>query len=227
MAKRKPSPSRWPTILAFVVLGVVVAALIVVGIKSLTGEKSGRTRKPPTVTLLPDKPPPPPPPPKEEKRPEPPKDEAKEVKVTQNVEQQAPQPAPSEQLKMEGAAGEGGGPFSAGTVGRDYIGGAVGTVGGGPGGIGMGAYATRLQRHFQDYLARNRKLRGSDYRVVVKLWLRRDGSLERAELAGSTGADSLDGLLRESLLQAPALREPMPENIAQPIRIRVTNRGAA
>lgn len=212
-------------VVAVAVLGIVVLALIVVGVKSLMSEKSGRPRKPPTVTLLPDKPPPPPPPPKEEKRPEPPKDDHKEVKVVQNVEQAAPQ-APSEQLKMEGAAGDGGGPFSAGTVGSDYVGGAVGTIGG-AGGIGMGAYASRLQRHFQDYLRRNRKLRGSDYRVVVKLWLRRDGSLERAELAGSTGTEGLDELLRESLQQAPAMREPPPENVALPIRIRVTNRGAA
>ena len=143
----------------------------------------------------------------------------------QNVEQAAPQ-APSEQLKMEGAAGEGGSPFGSGTVGSDYVGGAVGTVGG-TGGVGMGAYATHLQRHFQDYLSRNRKLRGSDYRVVVKLWLRGDGSLERAELSGSTGTDTLDQLLQESLQQAPAMREAPPENLALPIRIRVTNRGAA
>lgn len=225
MAKRKNPPSRWPIVIASLITGVVVLALVVVGVKMLMGEKSTKARKPPTVTLLPDKPPPPPPPPKEEKRPEPPKEQTKEVKVTQNVEQ-APQPAPSEQLKMEGAAGEGGGPFSAGTVGSEYVGGEVGTVGG-TGGIGMGAYATRLQRHFQDYLSRNRKLRGSDYRVVVKLWLNRDGSLERAELSGSTGTESLDELLSETLRQAPALSEPPPENVALPIRIRVTNRGAA
>lgn len=227
MAKqRKSHPPRWPMVIVFTVLGVLLLALTVVGIKSLMSEKSGKPRKPPTVTLLPDKPPPPPPPPKEEKRPEPPKDEAKEVKVVQNVEQQAPQPAPSEQLKMEGAAGEGGSPFGSGTVGQDYVGGAVGTVGG-AGGIGMGAYANRLQRHFQDYLSRNRKLRGSDYRVVVKLWLSRDGSLERAELSGSTGTENLDELLRETLQQAPAIGEVVPDNIALPIRIRVTNRGAA
>lgn len=226
MEPRKPPPSRWPIVIAFTVLGIVLLALIVVGIKSLMSEKSGKPRKPPTVTLLPDRPPPPPPPPKEEKRPEPPKDESKEVKVTQNVEQQAQQPAPSEQLKMEGAAGEGGSPFGSGTVGQDYVGGDVSSVGG-AGGFGMGPYATRLQRHFQDHLSRNRKLRGSDYRVVIKLWLNGDGSLERAELAGSTGTESIDELLRESLLQAPAMREAPPGNIAQPIRIRVTNRGAA
>ena len=76
-------------------------------------------------------------------------------------------------------------------------------------------------------MSRNRKLRGSDYRIVVRLWLRRDGSLERAELAGSTGSTSLDELLHDSLQQIPAMRETLPENLAMPIRIRITNRGAA
>lgn len=225
MENHKPAAPRWPMILGLVVLAAIVLALMVMGIRSLMSEKSSKPRKAPTVTLMPDKPPPPPPPPKEEKRPEPPKDEAKEVKVVQNVEQ-APAPAPSEQLKMEGAAGDGDGPFGQGTVGREYVGGDVGTIGAG-GGSGLGAYASRLQRHFQDHLSRNRKLRGSDYRVVVKLWLRRDGSLERVELADSTGTESLDELLRETLLQAPPLREAPPENTVQPIRIRVTNRGSA
>jgi protein TonB len=60
----------------------------------------------------------------------------------------------------------------------------------------------------------------------VKIWLRRDGSIERAELAGTTGFEKLDQLLRESLQQIPAMREAIPENLVQPIRIRVTNRGA-
>lgn len=216
---------RWLKRLVLVLVGVLLLALGVYGVKSLKGDKSGKPRRPPAVTLLPDKPPPPPPPPKEVKPQEAPKENPKEVKVVQTTEA-VPQAAPSEQLKMEGAAGEGGGPFSAGTVGREYVGGAVGTVGS-VGGGGTGAFASRLQRHFQDQLSRNRKLRGSDYRIVVRLWLRRDGSLERAELAGSTGSTSLDELLHDSLQQIPAMRETLPENLAMPIRIRITNRGAA
>lgn len=214
--KIKPS-RRWVSIVVIAVLGAALIALVTWGIMTLMGGKSGKPRKPPVVTLLPDKPPPPPPPPKEEKKPEPPK-ENKDVKIEPPKE--APQPAQNEPLKMEGAAGDGDSAFGAGTVGREYAGGAIG-------GAGMqGMYAGRLQRHLQEQLSRNRKLKESDYRVTVRVWLRRDGSVEKADLAQSTGNSGLDELLREALLQVAAMREAPPENMPQPIRIRITARGA-
>ncbi|MGB4064173.1 MAG: TonB family protein [Azonexus sp.] len=211
------SPRRWVSIVVIAVLGAALIALVTWGIMTLMGGKSGKPRKPPVVTLLPDKPPPPPPPPKEEKKPEPPK-ENKDVKIEPPKE--APQPAQNEPLKMEGAAGDGDSAFGAGTVGREYAGGAIG-------GAGMqGMYAGRLQRHLQEQLSRNRKLKESDYRVTVRVWLRRDGSVEKADLAQSTGNSGLDELLREALLQVAAMREAPPENMPQPIRIRITARGA-
>jgi len=219
MENANQPPRRWLKILVGALLGVALLGLVAWGISSLMGAKTGKPRKPSTVTLMPDKPPPPPP--KEEKRPEPPKEDKKEVKIEQPREQ-VPQPAQNEPLKMEGAAGDGDGPFGAGTVGREYAGGTVGAMG-----MQQGLYAGRLQRHLQEQLSRNRKLRESDYRVTVKIWLRHDGSLDRAELAGSTGNETLDQLLRETLQQIPPMREAPPENLIQPLKIRVTNRGAA
>lgn len=210
-----PQPRRWPKILAIALLAIALLGLAAWGVKGMMGGKSGKPRKPSTVTLLPDKPPPPPP--KEEKKPEPPKEDKKDVKMEPPKEQVA-QPAQNEPLKMEGAAGEGGSPFGAGSVGRDYAGGAIG---------GAGTYSGRLQRHFQEQLSRTRKLRESDYRIIVKIWLRRDGSLDRAELSGTTGNEKLDQILRDSLQQIPPMREALPDNLVQPLRIRVTNRGAA
>ena len=218
MEKQKLPPRRWPKILVAIVLGLSLIGLIGWGIKSLMGGKSDKPRKAPVVTLLPDKPPPPPPPPKEEKKPEP-KEEKKDVKIEQPKE--APQPAQNEPLKMEGAAGDGESAFGAGTVGREYTGGTVGATG-----MQQGLYAGRLQRHLQDQLSRNRKLKESDYRVSLRVWLRRDGSVEKAELAQSTGNEALDELLKETLLQVTAMREAPPENMPQPIRIRITARGA-
>ena len=212
------SPRRWVSIVVIAVLGAAVVALVTWGIMTLMGGKSGKPRKPPVVTLLPDKPPPPPPPPKEEKKPEPPK-ENKDVKMEPPKE--TPQPAQNEPLKMEGAAGDGDSAFGAGTVGREYAGGNIGATG-----AAQGMYAGRLQRHLQEQLSRNRKLKESDYRVTVRVWLRRDGSVEKADLAQSTGNSGLDDLLREALLQVAAMREAPPENMPQPIRIRITARGA-
>lgn len=213
-------PRRWLSFIVIVVAGVAVIALVTWGIMTLMGAKTGKPRKPPTVTLLPDKPPPPPPPPKEEKRPEPPKESNKEVKVDQPKEVQ--QPAQNEPLKMEGMAGDGDGPFSAGTVGKDYVGGTIGTTGG----VQQSMFAGRLQRHLQEQLGRVRKLKESDYRVNVRIWLRRDGSVERAELVQTTGSGALDELLQESLMKVSAFRDALPENMPQPIRIRITGRGA-
>lgn len=215
------TPRRWPKLLGLALLGILLLALAVWGIRTLMGGKADKPRKPPTVTLLPDKPPPPPPPPKEEKRPEPPKEERKEVKLEQPREA-VPQPAQNEPLKMEGAAGDGDGPFGAGSVGRDYSGGTIGATG-----MQQSMYGGRLQRHLQEQLSRNRKLKQSDYRVTLRVWLRRDGSVERAELAQSTGSAALDELLLETLQQSAPMREPPPENMPQPVRIRVTARGTS
>ena len=86
-------------------------------------------------------------------------------------------------------------------------------------------YVGRSQRHLQEQLSRNRKLKESDYRVTVRVWLRRDGSVEKADLAQSTGNSGLDEQLRDALLQVTAMREAPPENMPQPIRIRITARG--
>ncbi len=214
----KPS-RRWLNVVVIILAGAAIIAIITWGIMSLMGGKSGKPRKPPVVTLLPDKPPPPPPPPKEEKKPEPPKENPKDVKMEPPKE--ALQAAQNEPLKMEGAAGDGDSAFGSGTVGREYTGGNIGATG-----AVQGMYAGRLQRHLQEQLSRNRKLKESDYRVTVRVWLRRDGSVEKADLAQSTGNTTLDELLREALLQVAAMREAPPENMPQPIRIRVTARGA-
>jgi len=213
MELQKP-PRRGFGMLLMVVAGVALLALFAWGVKSLLSGKADRPRKPPTVTLLPDKPPPPPPPPKEEKKPEAPKEQRNEVREQPKAQAQ------NEPLKMEGAAGDGPGAFAAGSVGKDYVGGSIG-------GAQQSVYTSRLQRHLQEELNRVRKLRESDYRITLRVWLRKDGSVEKAELAQSTGNPTLDQLLRETLLQVSAMREAPPDNMPQPIRIRVTARGAS
>jgi protein TonB len=213
----KPAGGRWLRIVLAVLLAVAVVGLIVWGIAGILDSKPGKAKKPPKISLLPDKPPPPPPPPKEEKKPEP-KDQQKEMKAEPPKE---PMPqAQNEPLKMEGAAGDGPSAFAAGSVGKEYTGGSVG------GKLFQGVFVDRLQRHLQEELNRNRKLRQSDYRVNLRVWLRGDGSVRRAELVQSTGNPAIDELLEQTLLQVAGMREAPPENMPQPIRIRVTARGS-
>lgn len=220
MAKRDSHyRTRWLRMTLIGIAALALLALIGWMLASLMDRQPTKAKKPPKISLLPDKPPPPPPPPKEEKKPEPPKAEQKEMKV-EPPREPTPQ-AQNEPLKMEGAAGDGPSAFAAGSVSKEYVGGTVG------GRLGQSLFADRLQRHLSAELNRNRKLRESDYRVVVKLWLSRDGAIQRAELAQSTGNATLDELLNQALTEAKAMPEAPPENMPQPIRIRVTARGAS
>lgn len=210
--------SRWLRIAGGVLLIAVAVAVAVYLLQGLSKSGSPRQKQVTRITVLPDTPPPPPPPPpKEEPR------ETREVKQDQPKPVELPQEAP-QQLKMEGEAGEGASPFAAGAVSRDYIGGKVGSGGGGGGGMQFAFFSNALQRHIQAELARNRKLKLGDYRVTVKVWLGADGVIRRAELAESTGNPDTDRALRAALTELGPLRTPVPDNLPQPIKLRITNR---
>lgn len=216
---------RWPMLVAAaVVLAVVVAILL--GMKK-GGSEPARA---PKISLIPTTPPPPPPPPKEEKRPEPPK-EAKEAPQEQQAPKEAPPAPATADLKMEGAAGDGPSPFTAGRVTREDIGnvGKTGAGGGGPAGgpfDPFNNYATLLKGEVQRLLTRDRELRSRSFRVDVQVWVGKDGSLSRSELVGSTGDDALDGQIRQSLAALQRFTQAPPASMPQPIRLRVvTGRG--
>jgi len=194
-------------------------------LKSQFSTPSAPTRQVTKISIIPDTPPPPPPPPREEKRPEP--KEQKDVKVEQPKPVEAP-PQQAEQLKMEGAAGDGPSAFASGDVTNEYKGGDIGsTIGGAPAKpnrMQFAFYTNALQRHIQDELARNRNVKQIDYRVVVKVWLGRDGSIQRAVLDESTGDDKADSALSAALADMRAFRDAPPADMPQPIRLRITNR---
>lgn len=174
------------------------------------------------IAVLPDTPPPPPPP-KEEKRPEP----DKQTQQAEPVPMQQPKPmeAPPEpqQLKMDGPAGDGPSAFAAGAVSQDYKGGAIGNGPGGGNRMQFAFFTNRLLRHIQTELARRAELKGSDYRVNVRVWLADDGQLHRIELASSSGDPQTDRLLQEALTRLPAI-DQVPSNLPQPLSMRITNR---
>jgi len=181
----------------------------------LTGNTVGK-KAPTTVKIMPDTPPPPPPPPPKEQ----PKEQPKEVKVEQPKPQEAPQP-PAETLKMEGAAGDGPSPFQAGTVTNEYKGGT--TIGGKD---QFGWFTGLLRGQIENALARDKEVAKGDYRLVIKVWIARSGKIERIELEGSTGNTQTDGLIRTALNSLSSLSEPPPENMPQPVKLRITSRSA-
>jgi protein TonB len=173
------------------------------------------------VTVL--RPPPPPPPRKlEEKPPEPPK-VREEIKIDTprpvdepKVADEAPAPGPLGLDAPGSGPGDGFG-LAARPGGRDI------TLGGGGGGLGFSMFANGAARHIAQELARVEQLRHVEYRVEVRVWIAKDGRIERAEMAGSSGDARTDALIREGLSRMTALRGPVPEGLPQPLRVRVTS----
>lgn len=205
---------------AVLLIAASVAALVVI-VQGLGGGSKGPAKQVTRITVIDTPPPPPPPPPKEEPKREPPKESPKEVKLEQPKQvEQAPQEA--QQLKMEGQAGDGPSAFASGAVNQDYIGSAIGNGSGGT--LQYAFFTNALQRHIQGELARNRKVKNADYRVMVAIWLGQDGVIQRAELAGTTGNAEADEALRSALLDLGPLRTAVPPSLPQPVRLRVSNR---
>jgi len=229
---------------------LVLCALIGWGIYSALSGKSSTARKPPKISLIPvAPPPPPPPPPKEEKRPDPPKPQ--EIKAPAPLEQKPVAPAPTQDLKMEGAAGDGPSAFSSGRVTNENVIPEVRGPDTRPATVAPPApppplppapppppqrnpfdraglfdplanYGRLVKSEAQRHFNQNRALRQRPYRVDVLLWVAADGRVTRYELASGSGDEETDTLLKESLASLSGFTSAPPPGAAQPIRLAIT-----
>lgn len=203
------------------------------------------------VVLL--RPPPPPPPPKPEERPPEPEMKKEEVKVEDKpIEKPPPDNEPPPALKPLGIDAEGSGAGDGfGLVGNRGGTDITLTAGReeGPGGNGNGFampevkpeavkdtgikikdkssyawYTTRLQSALQDALSRDEGLQGSKYKLSVRLWLDEHGGVSRVELLGSSGDEAIDSKIKDRLAGLTKLVEAPPEDLPQPLRVRITSR---
>jgi TonB family protein len=216
-----------PVLVIATLLAMVAAAYFVMGMG-----KQGSPRKAPKITLLAPPLPPPPPPPKFEKKPDPPK-EQKQMKVEQPVPK-PDSPPPSPELKMDGPAGSGPSAFAAGKITSEDL----SRIGSGkPGGTGAGTdeqtgmfnpftnFANLAKGELQRYLGKTAQLRRKRYRVELHLWITPTGALSRYEVVGSTGDAQTDEAIQEAMNAAPQFSQPLPANMPQPLRLRVTTGG--
>ncbi|HQT71805.1 MAG TPA: TonB C-terminal domain-containing protein [Thiobacillus sp.] len=205
----KPAWMRW----GGVALALVVAVLLVLWLKDVvTSGKPSKPMKVQQITLL--RPPPPPPKPPEEKPPEPEKVEQpkEEVKLDQ-PQPEAPPPPP-------GGIPDG----PAGGMETDLQGGGgIGIGGGGAGDERRSWYSRMISRQLEDELKRAKRLQGKDYRVVAQIWFGPTGAVSRVQLDKGTGDVELDEALRQEIMQV-TLREVLPGDIPQPVRLRVVSR---
>jgi protein TonB len=214
MEGQKPAWMRW----GIVALAAVAAVLLGLWLKDvLVGDTPAKKPKLQQITLL--KPPPPPPP--EQKPPEP-EMKQEEVKIEQPQPDDAPKQAdndaaPGKDLGVDAdgsGAGDGFGLVGR-KGGRDLLAGAGGRFGG---------FTTVLRQQIQEHLSREKKLRSAEYKVVVYIWLARDGRVEKTELNGSSGNADTDGAIRQALAAMPLIRETPPEDMPQPVKLRITSR---
>ena len=214
------SKSLWLKRMALILAALLVLAGLVYLGKALMSGGTSHKKAVTTVKLLPDTPPPPPPPPKE-----PPKEQPKEIKEVKEIQQPKPDPSPpSEVLKMEGAAGDGPSPFASGAVNNEYKGGDVGTKIGGANKYQFAYYTGMIKSQIEQALAKDKTLASGAYKVVVKVWVATNGRIQRFEIAGSSGDPTIDALIKKAVDEMPALTEPPPSDMPQPVKMRVTAR---
>jgi protein TonB len=210
-------------LISLTVVGMV-AAVTVISASLMKEGKSKKRQVVQTISLV--KPPPPPPPPKPEVKPPEP-EMKKEVKIPEPDKTPDPKPADappvSEQLALDAAGTAGTDGFGLGSKqgGRD-----VTTIGGGAGGGGdrYAWYAREVQKRIQDALARNPKLQGSEYRIIVKIWINSDGRIEQSEVQDAARNPGLADIVKAAIAETPRLGEMPPTDMPQPVRLRLTSR---
>ena len=164
--------------------------------------------------------PPPPPPPPEIEQPEP---EMEELEL----DEPEPEPLADDSADMDEPLGEELGLDADGVAGADGFGllakkGGRSLLGGGD---PHAWYAGILQRDLQAALADDDTVRGAgDYSVVISIWLTDDGFVQSSELLSSTNNPQVDAALRSVLSAGVQISREPPQDLPQPIRLRITSR---
>src|SRR5580658_9446836 len=215
MARSKSRKSRY----VFLIAGALSIGLVGVGAMALVrGILSGGAlptkkvaqeihiiRPPPP----PDLPPPPPPP-----------DEKVDVPDPQEKPDPTPsnEPPPSEQLGLDAEGSAGGDEFglAARKGGRDLL---------ATGGSAFAWYAGLLKNEILDQLNAEKRARSGDYSVIVRVWVRNDGTVERVRLTQSSGNHERDQAIEAALARITRLSQAPPADMPEPISLRIVSRG--
>jgi protein TonB len=216
MSRKPKSRSYMPQIVG--VLLVLGFALVVWWLRSYLAGAPPQTKKvaqdiqvirPPPPP--PNTPPPPPPPPKED------------VDVPDPQQQPDPTPSndppPGDQLGVDAdgtGAGDGFGLVGR-KGGRDLL--AAGS------GSAFSWYAGLIKTEILDRLGDEQKVRTGSYSVMVRIWVRTDGTVERTKLMSSTGNSERDHAIETALGRMTRLSQAPPPNMPQPISLRIVSRG--
>lgn len=157
----------------------------------------------------PETPPPPPPPPEE--------------KVDVNEPEPEPEPTPSndpppsEQLGLD----------TEGTGAGDSFG-LVGNKGGrdllASSGSAFTWYGGLIKSEILNRLEDDKRLRAASYSVLVRVWVKSDGTVEQVRVGQSSGDKDRDRMIEEALRSLHRLSQAPPADMPQPISLRIVSR---
>ena len=212
---------NWRPLVVGALIAILVIGVIVWGaLRMMANSKVAPPPRAQKIIVMPQQAPPPPPPPPKEEPPPPPEQPKIEEPTPQEEPQEQDQeqndePPPGDDLGVDAEGSGSGDGF--GLVGKK---GGRGLIGGGD---RNRWFAGQVQQDLQRQLADNEKARAAKYGVVVKLWFKSDGSVDRYEMAGTVGDKQSEAALR-SVLDKLRLSETPPEDMPQPLKLRIVSR---
>jgi protein TonB len=121
------------------------------------------------------------------------------------------------------AAGNGAGD-GFGLVGKK---GGADLIGSGSGSAGsrFAWYGALIKERLHEAILKEKRLRDAkDYQRLVNVWMNPNGSVSRVELIGAVDSAELDSALRDALGKVLPVRENLPSDMPQPVRLRITAR---
>jgi periplasmic protein TonB len=163
---------------------------------------------------------PPPPPPDLPPPPPPPPEEKVNIPDPQNQPDPKPsdEPPPSEQLGLDAEGSAGGDEFglAAHKGGRDLL---------ETGGSAYAWYAGLLKNEILDQLNGEKRARGGDYTVILRVWVRADGSVDKVRVTQSSGNHDRDQAIEQAVSRIARLSQAPPVGMPEAISLRIVSRG--
>ena len=162
----------------------------------------------------------PPPPPPDLPAPPPPPEEQVDVHEPVPKPDQTPsnEPPPGEQLGLD----------AEGTAGGDAFG-LVGNKGGreliAQGGSAYVWYAGLVKNQILEQLNTEKQAHRGEYSLMVRVWVRSDGSIDRVRVIEGSGNRERDQAIEAALTRMGRLSQAPPADMPEPISLRIVSRG--
>ncbi|MGO9803449.1 MAG: TonB C-terminal domain-containing protein [Steroidobacteraceae bacterium] len=160
----------------------------------------------------------PPPPPPDLPPPPPPPEEKVDVPEPKPDPTHSNEPPPGEQLGLDAEGGAGSDAFGllGNKGGRDLL---------ASGGSAYLWYAGLLKDQILEQLNADRRARGGDFSLLVRVWVRGDGSIDRVRIVQGSGDRERDSAIEAALARIPRLSQAPPADMPEPISLKIVSRG--